>query len=369
MTTLDYAHTKPRRAVDVAWLLISKRQYALAIVIALILIGVCIRNPSFASADTFGGILANCVQPVIVACGLMLVIVTGEIDISVGASMGCLTAILGILMSHQQYPIWTQWMANGFADPPADYAAPGWTLQPFSVPAAIIITLGLGTLIGFFNGVMVTMVRVPSIIVTLGMMTVLQGLTVMLMKQGNITDVPDSFHFIGIGDVGALIGWPHLGRLSLWIALAVILLTAGMIHLTPIGRRIYAVGSNAHAAALSGISERWVKIFVFSLTGFLVGVATIVTQVAVFDNGTGVGFELLVVTCVVVGGVSINGGVGALSGVVLGVVLLLMQKTVLIFLKLSPNAPNWDKAIQGGLILLAILVDHFARRFKGGGKH
>jgi ribose/xylose/arabinose/galactoside ABC-type transport system permease subunit len=115
-----------------------------------------------------------------------------------------------------------------------------------------------------------------------------------------------------------------------------------------------------------------IKLFTFALTGFLVGVATIVTTLGAYDNGIGQGFELLVVTCVVVGGVSISGGVGTVAGVFLGVVLLMIQKPVLIFLNLGPGWSNWDKAIQGLLILAAVLVDHFAGRRKkpgAGGGH
>jgi ribose/xylose/arabinose/galactoside ABC-type transport system permease subunit len=330
--------------------LAARREFALAVLILLILATVSVRNSDFASPDVVGGILIKCAQPAVVAAGVTLVIVTGEIDISVGASMGFLTAVVGILMSKQLYPQW----------------APGWAgQQPFSVPSAILITLALGAFIGLLNGILVTLVRVPSIIVTLGMMTILKGLTIMMMRE-NITDVPESFHFIGTGDLGAALGLHMtLGRLSVWIAALVLLATFALLRYTPLGRRIFAVGSNAHAALLAGISETRIKIFCFAATGFLVGLATILTPVAVFDSGTGEGFELLIVTCVVVGGVSINGGIGTVAGVALGVLLLQMQKTVLIFLKLGADASKWDKAIQGALILAAVLVDHFARRRAG----
>jgi ribose/xylose/arabinose/galactoside ABC-type transport system permease subunit len=156
--------------------------------------------------------------------------------------------------------------------------------------------------------------------------------------------------------------------MPIWVMAATVVGTWLMVTYTPIGRRIYAVGSNTTAASLSGLSVTGVKIFVFALTGFLVGVATIITQLATFDAGIGRGLELLVVTCVVVGGVSISGGQGTVLGVYLGVMLLTIQKTFLIFLKLGPGWSNWDKAIQGGLILAAVLIDHVAHgRTKRGG--
>ncbi len=280
----------------------------------------------------------------------MLVIVTGEIDISVGASLGLCTALCGTLMSADKYP---QWFGTGHT--------------PFSVPAAILITVAVATSIGLINGILVTLVRVPSIIVTLAMLMILRSLSVIVMGKGNITDLPDAFHFLGTGDLGAVFGsyqklvaanagmpehletfqHVYLGRISIWIMLAILAATWAMIRYTTIGRRIYAVGSNPHAATLAGLSVVRTKLFVFALTGFLVGIATFITPNGAIDNSTSSsGFELLVVTCIVVGGVSISGGIGTVSGVFLGVLLLQMQQTVLIFLKLSQNASNWNRAIQ-----------------------
>jgi ribose/xylose/arabinose/galactoside ABC-type transport system permease subunit len=195
------------------------------------------------------------------------------------------------------------------------------------------------------------------------MMTILRGITTLVMKPGDITDMPPAVRFFGIGTV---LGIPA----SLWVTALVIAATGAMIRYTPIGRRIFAVGSNPQAAGLSGISVVGTKIFVFTLTGFLVGVGVLVSRLATVTSGFGVGFELLVVTCVVVGGVAISGGTGSLLGVMLGVVLLTIQKPVLIFLNLGNNAAYWEKAIQGGLILVAVLVDHLASRRKGpGGGH
>jgi ribose/xylose/arabinose/galactoside ABC-type transport system permease subunit len=320
------------------WLLAARREYGLAIVLALIIASVTIKNPAFLSGENIRDILINCTQPLIVSCGVMLVIVTGEIDISVGSALALLTAVLG-------------WLAS-----PTHYHWPAW--------AAILAVLAMGTVLGLVNGLLVTLLRIPSIIVTLGMLTMLRGLTVILMKPGDITDMPYAVRFFGVGRILGI-------STSLWITAIVVVLTALLITFTPLGRRIFAVGSNAHAARLSGLSVTRVKIFAFMYTGFLVGVATIVTQLATVTSGLGQGFELLVVTCVVVGGVSISGGVGTMPGVVLGVILLQIQSTVLIFLKLGTNAANWNQAIQGALILIAVLIDQIAGRRgkKIGGGH
>jgi len=320
------------------WSLAARREYGLAYVLALIIASVTIKNPAFLRGENVRDILIHCTQFLIVACGVMLVILTGEIDISVGSALALLTAVLG-------------WLAS-----PTHYHWPAW--------AAILATLALGTTIGLINGLLVTLVRIPSIIVTLGMLTMLRGLTVILMKPGDITDMPSSVRFFGIGTILGI-------STSLWITAIVVIVTALLITFTPLGRRIFAVGSNAQAARLSGLSVTRVKIFAFAYTGFLVGVATIVTVAATVTSGLAQGFELVVVTCVVVGGVSISGGVGTMPGVVLGVILIQIQSTVLIFLRLGTNAANWNQAIQGALILVAVLIDQIAGRRgkKIGGGH
>ncbi len=136
---------------------------------------------------------------------------------------------------------------------------------------------------------------------------------------------------------------------------------------TPLGRRIYATGSNLHAAHLAGLKTHRVKLFVFTFTGFLTAVATLVSvpRLSVIESGVGRGFELLVVTAVVVGGTSINGGRGSIAGSLLAVLLLGTVGTALIFLRLGESATYWERAIQGAFILLAVLADHLARR-RGG---
>ncbi|HVX86518.1 MAG TPA: ABC transporter permease [Phycisphaerae bacterium] len=352
MTTLDYRSTQQGGGVQgFLWTLAAKREYALALLIVFIVAAVSIKRPSFLAPSNLSDLLVYCTQPAIVSCGVMLVIVTGEIDISVGSMLGLLTAVMGTLVAGKTA------LVPGF----------GWPVW-----AAILATLALGTAIGLINGLLVTLVRVPSIIVTLAMLMILQSITFKIMHRGNITDIPASLQWFGIGDLGSIFGLQAngapvvpLGKVCIWVMAATLVGTWGLIRFTPLGRRIYAVGSNPHAATLSGVSVARIKLFTFALTGLLVGVATVVTTLGAYDNGIGTGFELLVVTCVVVGGVSISGGVGSVLGVFLGVLLLQIMKPVLIFFG---TGANWDKAIQGALILGAVLVDHFAsRRQKTGG--
>jgi ribose/xylose/arabinose/galactoside ABC-type transport system permease subunit len=179
----------------------------------------------------------------------------------------------------------------------------------------------------------------------------------MVMGGEWIKNLPPGLRFFG---TGTLLGVP----VSLWTAALVFAGCVLLARQTPLGRRIWAVGDNPSAARLLGLPVNGAKIFVFALAGFLTGVATLVSvpQLSVIESGIGRGFELLVVTCVIVGGTSIRGGRGTLAGTLLATLLLGMVGTVLIFLRLGESATYWERAIQGAFILLAVLLDHAARR-------
>lgn len=311
--------------------LAERREYGVLGLLLLAILVVTAVNPTFLAAGNLRNVLVQCAPAAIAACGLTLVIVTREIDISVGSLMGLLAAVMGILTSPQR--------------------------AGMPVAVGIALTLVLGAAVGFLNGVLVVFGRVPSIIVTLGMLTALRGLTEVLMGGEWITDLPPALRFFG---TGAVLEIP----VSLWVAAVVIVCSMALARKTRLGLRIYAVGGNPAAARLAGLSIRRTKIFVFTLTGFLTAVATVVgvTQLSVIESGIGVGFELLVVTCVVVGGTSISGGTGTIAGSLLGVLLLGTVRTFLIFLRLGEMSTYWERAIQGAFILAAVLLDHVARR-------
>jgi ribose/xylose/arabinose/galactoside ABC-type transport system permease subunit len=223
---------------------------------------------------------------------------------------------------------------------------------------AICIAIGVGLLVGVLNGLLVTIGRVPSIIVTLGMLTMLRGITLLMMNGTNIEGRPHSLELLA---TGSALGAP----ITLWIAALFTLLCCGGVYFTPLGRRIYAVGSNPKAAPLAGISITRIKIFVFALSGFAAGVAAVlqVPRNSLVQSNVGNGMELLVVTCVVVGGTSISGGKGTIVGSLIAVLLLGLVPMVLTYI----GAPaEWRMAIQGAFILLAVLADHIVRGHKTG---
>ena len=307
------------------------RSLGIGLLMAVTVVVVSIVSPQFLAPGNVRDLLIQAAPIVIVACGVMMVVLTAEIDISVGSMMGLLAAVLGVLSS------------------PAHL---GW-----SVPAAAFAVILLGACLGGLNGVLVAYGRVPSIIVTLGMLTLLKGVTELVLGGEWVTDLPSALRFLGTGSVSGI-------PISVIVAVFVVVLTWIVLSRTAFGRRVYAVGSNEAAAHYASISVQVTKMLTFLWTGILVALAVLVSapQLAVIDSGFGTGVELLVVTCVVVGGVAISGGLGRLAGVVTACLLMTMISTVLIFLKLGEGATYWSRGIQGLFILGAVLLDHMAKQ-------
>ncbi len=325
---------KPKRAERKESLLLQlarKREYGVGFLLALTILVVSLVNPVFLSPGNVRDMLVRVAPAAIAACGMTLVLLTREIDISIGSLMGLSAAVLGIVAS------------------PGRMGAPVWL--------GVTLALGLGAAVGLFSGVLVAYGKVPSIIVTLGMLTLLRGVTEVAMGGNWITELPPGLRVFG---TGAWLGVP----ICVWTALACMLFTAWLLARTPLGRRIVAVGSSPRSAAYAGVSPTRVRLFVFAFTGLLTALATLVSvpQLSTIESGIGLGFELLVITCVVVGGTSTSGGKGGLLGSALGVLLLGIVASVLIFLRLGDMSTYWERAVQGAFILVAVLADHVARR-------
>jgi len=305
------------------------REFGLALLLAGIVgvVGFC--DPVFLSGVVWRDILVRCAPAIIVSCGVMIVVVLGEIDISVGSMMALLAALLGKTISSHELQ-WSSW-------------------------AGIPLVLLSGAAIGCVTGVVVTVGRVPSIIASLGMLTLLRGFATLAMGGKNIDGLPDAV--VQASKTGWL-GVP----IGPWTALLVVLATYFLLTRTAIGVRIYATGSHSDSAGYAGLPVRGLRVFAFCYAGFLTAVATVVDvpRLPKIEAGIGNELELFVITSVVLGGVSISGGRGRLSGVVLAVVLLTLVRPVLTFLNVGESAEKWTKAIHGLFILLAVISDRFS---------
>lgn len=312
---------------------IKVREMGIAIIVLLGFLVVRLFDLHFAWGDNLRSVLLYIPLILIVGMGQMMVIVSRNIDLSVGSILGLSAIVAGeVFVGHPH----------------------------FSLFAAALLAAGVGGLLGCLNGVLVTLCNVPSIIATLGTLGFFRGLT-FIYSHGNQVD-PDKIpgKLIALSEKPAGVPWIVI------FAGAVCLLTYWFLKMTRLGREIFAIGSNPGAAVLRGIAVRRNLIFIFAVTGALCGLAGLVYASRfgyVNPVRTGDGFELVVISAVVIGGVSIFGGSGSVGGVVLGCVLLGLINVALPALGVSDF---YQLAIYGLAILLATGVDGaFARIRKG----
>jgi rhamnose transport system permease protein len=289
-----------------------------------VLIGLALVAPAFFSPQPLLSLVTREAPTLVVACGMAGVIITRQIDISVGSMFSVCSVCAGLL------------------------AARGWPLA-WVLPASV----GLGALFGAFNGFLVAVLRLPSIVVTLAtMVTLRQGLN--LIRQGEFVNLPDRVQWFGLSQTA--------GQLVLvGTALGLLVALAWAMRNLRIGRTLYAVGTDAEAARLAGISPQGVTLLVFVFIGALTGLGAMMNlaQSPQVQPLTGNGLELKVIAAVVVGGVAISGGRGNLWGAFAGLLLLACVAPALTHLHVEAY---WEKAVQGAIILLAVVADGLRSR-------
>ncbi len=312
-----------------SWLAVFNQQEGvLVIAFLLVLGGVTVLNRGFIAPTNLVDVLYNSSYIGVAAVGMTMIILCGHIDISIGAALGLCATVAGKL-AVAGVPLWI-------------------------VFTATILT---GGLIGLTNGLLVAYCRIPAIVATLGMASILKG--GLILSTG------------GIWIYGLPPGFGISRQLIMGIPLPICALVLfGVVFsiwlkYSAAGRQIYAVGGNAEAARLSGIPVRSVTMSVFVLNGLLVGISAILyaTNFTAIQSNVAPGFELTVITSAVIGGVSILGGTGTVIGALLGAVLLQTIGTALVFLHIRAE---WFQTVQGSLILLTILLDVFRRRQTSG---
>jgi ribose/xylose/arabinose/galactoside ABC-type transport system permease subunit len=296
------------------------RQLSILAFLLLLALALFLYAPGFFYLQNIEDILVNTSYLSVAAMGMMLVILTGQIDLSVGSVLAiCSTA--AALASKAGAPIW----------------------------AVFAVALGLGATLGFLNGILVTGLRVHSLIVTLGTMNLYRGALIYYTQGDWIYDLPPSFREVGLG---RFLEIPH----PIWVALLTAGLMAWILTRTPWGRGLYAVGSNPGAARLTGLHPSRILLAAFTANGLLVGLAAMLyaTRFSAIQSNTGIGFELLVIAAAVVGGVNIFGGSGTVLGVLLGALLMSTIGTALTFFRVSSF---WEPTLRGFFILLAVAFD------------
>ena len=298
-------------------LLKNRELSAFFAIVALFVVLVAL-NPAYFSLQTLAMIFASSQLLCLLAVGATLVMLTRNIDVSVGSTVGLCAIAVGVALN------------NGYG-----------------LATAIAFALAIGALAGAFNGLLVVGLRIPAIVATLGTLGLYRG--VMLLWTGGkwIEGLPDSLKSLS---EPAFIGVSPLG----WLVLALLLAGGWLLSRTAFGRDFYAVGDNLAAARQLGVAVNRTRMLAFTLNGMLAACAGIVfaAQIGFVPNQTGSGLEMKAIAACVLGGISLLGGTGTLLGAFLGAFFLTQIDTVLVLFRL----PAWWNDFIAGLVLLGVLV-------------
>ena len=300
------------------------REWSVAFTLGGLLLFLAVAAPAFFQPQPLVSLLTRDAPTLVVACGMALVIISRQIDISVGSQFAVCSVVAGLL------------------------AAWKW-------PLALVLPMSVatGALLGAVNGALIAGLRLPSIVVTLATMVTWRK-ALDWRRQGEFVNLPDGGQWFGLSQ--------SAGQ---WTLIATALVLLGLLALATrhlaAGRFIYAVGSDAEAARLAGLRPQLTTFCVFVFMGALVGLAAMmnVAQSPQVDPKSGSGLELKVIAAAVVGGVAVSGGRGKLWGVFVGLLLLACISPALTHLHVEAY---WEKAIQGAIILLAVVADGLRNR-------
>lgn len=297
-----------------------KREASALAAYAILLLVMALIAPAFFNLGNLRDLAMNNAAVLLVAIGMTLVILTGEIDISVGSQFAVCTVAAG-------------WFAKA------------------GVPILLVLPLVIvtGSLLGAVGGTFVGRLRMPSIVVTLALMVAWRDGLRWITEGAWVQNLPADFQWFGFGQ--------STGQFLILASSSIVLLVfAWSLRNLSAGRAIYAVGSDAEAARLAGIERQNVVLVVFILMGAMVGLAAALNaaRFSIVPSNAGMGLELKAIAAVVVGGAAITGGRGTLIGTLIGVALLGTIGTALTFAGINPF---WEKAIQGAIILVALVSE------------
>lgn len=307
------------------------KKYGIFVVLLLLIIFFSITSKVFLAPSNLFNVARQVSMLGIAAVGMAFVLLLGGIDLSIGSQITLVNIV-------------TAWlMVNAGVNP----------------VIASIIAIIMSTSIGFVNGWIIANIKMPPLIVTLATMTVIEGLAYIICKGMPIFGFPKSFTVLGQGYIGPI-------PIPVIIMIVILAIGAFILNKTYFGRYFYAVGGNEEAAKLSGINVNRVKYLVYTLSGFFAGIAGIV-MLSRTNSGqvlAGKGFEFDVLTAVVLGGVSVNGGYGKISNVVAGVLIIGVLSNGLVLLDVSQYVQMLTKGL---VLLLAVAFDCLQknRKFKG----
>lgn len=285
------------------------------------------RSPFFWEGSNFTIATSTFMEKAIMALPMTLLIISGEIDLSVASTLGLASAVLGKTWQH------------------------GWPLW-LCIVAAIVV----GVICGLFNGLLVTKLGLPSLVVTLGTLALYRGLAYVVLGPNAVSDFPQRFNNFGFGTItGTVIPW------SVLIFLALLAIFAVILHRSWIGRQIYAVGINQQAARFSAVRVARLKLWLFVAMGTVSAIAGVLLTARISSSraDNALGFELDVIAVVLLGGVSIFGGKGSLLGVVLALGVVAVIRDALAITNVGADIQSF---VVGSLLILSVLGPNLAGR-------
>ena len=302
-------------------------KYALYCILFVLIVYFSLRAPFFLSGDNIINIIRQTAIIGICAVGMTFIILTGGIDLSTGSVLGVSAAIAARLM------------VAGF--------------HPVLASTAAVLS---GVVCGLINGFFVAKVGLPPLITTLGTMTALRGVTLVLTYGSGVFGIPRSYRVLGQGNLGPI-------PISAIIMIAAFVLGYFILERTRFGRYVYGVGDNEEATRLSGVNVSLVKYAIYAFSGFLSALAGIVFlgRMMSAQPTAGQQYEMEIITAVVLGGVSIMGGEGKISGVILGLIIMGVLVNGMIIMDMSLFT-QW--AVKGTVLLLAVSYDKFMLKRK-----
>ncbi|WP_061934430.1 ABC transporter permease [Aureimonas sp. AU22] len=306
-----------------------RHEAILALILALALAVLAIDNERFFTAANLLNQGRLLTEVGLIAVVMTFVIVTGGIDLSVGSILGLCAILIGVF----------------------------WKTLGLPLPVAIVLSMAVGTLAGFINGLIITRFRVPPLIATLATLALYRGLAEGISQAQSIRGYPKWFFELGQGNV---FGVPT----QLWLLAVVAFAGFFILRYTAFGRATYAIGNNEAGAAFSGIDVAKTKLWIYAASGFVSALAAVVfvSRVSTTRSDMGSGIELDVITAVVLGGTSIFGGRGLVVGTLLGLCLVQVLKNGL---ALSGVRGDGTIVIIGAVLIAAVLISNFLSRYSG----
>lgn len=305
-------------------LISSLRRYIIPLLLVGLLVLFSFLSPYFLTVQNLTNILLQNAYMIIAAVGLSFVMISGGIDLSIGYQMSVVGIVTAVCMKWLNIPV-----------------AP-----------SIVVGVGCGVLMGLANGMASILLKVHSLIVTLGTLTIFQGLSYIISNQSAIINLPPAFKFIGQGYVA---DWLPVSVVLMIICVAI---ASFLLNVTSVGRMIYAIGGNEDAAYLTGIPVTRVKVLVYSLCSFFVAISAVVlfARSGSASSSTGPGTEFTAITAAVLGGISFKGGEGRMLGLVTGVLILGVLANGMQLVGLNTYA---QYIVKGFVLLAAVGFDTY----------